>query len=616
MPDFLNKAKEEEPFNNGGSTLGKSGSVPVNGPQSPLSKTEQNNTIANLSNQNTASYQQSSTGSGSNATPEQPCVKPKIKPYSVLNVDKALNDVYESYQSGYYGWDILADAVFSKLGFGPSNPCGCYVEVLSLGTLLGGVAAGFVVRRFLKAIGKYQAVLRRVAKGKFDKFYYDNQAVYEFTDTYTAINGNKITISFNRSNYEDGIQQTYDNIKTLYNRYKNQHKAISDALDSGNYLPWELPDLLQDQANLAKGMGEIASTSHKILNYNDALKNKANKLAKEVMTDPDLLMNDKQVQIAFSGIVGVALTAVNNLTLYRPKTCYGNATLNDNCECVCEKPEYNCGVIPQGIWSIVFDYAIPGYFPRSNELLMCKECGCNLEAEYIRVDPGDLLGECYCSTCKEGYSWRSGKNCPCVAQGLHPILDEILSIRGICIQGNGSHPFKIWAGDSFNYDYTCDFVCPKNSHIGQGKSCGKFARLEDTLGPDAPTTTHKDYKTGCNCVCDGREQDSSAMITPWPPVCPEGYIFDSDPLVCNCIDICSDPPDSCRWVVECAGCGDINECVNNPDCGFYDVYFRTEEFDTEAQANTWISENGHIYCVPRMVKVGTTTASGTIGECP
>ena len=92
-------------------------------------------TVDNLGNQDTASYQQSSSGSGANVSPQQPCPSPKTVPLIELMISDSMNRLYDGYTSGSATWDAFSTAVFDGINF-DKKECGCYVSILSLSDLI------------------------------------------------------------------------------------------------------------------------------------------------------------------------------------------------------------------------------------------------------------------------------------------------------------------------------------------------------------------------------------------------------------------------------------------------------------------------------------------------
>lgn len=347
--------------------------------------------------------------------------------------------------------------------------------------------------------------------------------------------------------------------------------------------------------------------------YNDAIRDMKKSDTQNVLPDDDVL--------------GLTFGALAALDPSRPKACFGRGTTlcKDTCACVCQDTtDTDCGNNPdEPRWSIV-DIISP---IQTDEAKICKAaCGCHLQVSQL---------SCLCNSCEPGYTWKDGNRCTCYKEAVNPLYspnpvtgewpsdqEPVIQIPGTCIEddviaeeeGLG----KIWGGDSA-YSSACAYLCPGTSDVGLGRSCGLYARLNDNLGAGAPTKEHYLYRTGCNCVCDGRDQLASGGLNQFPPVCPPGYIFDSDPHVCRCKDICS--TGVCKWVVECYGCGNMDDCTdeqgNSVPCQYEETYFTSEEYATEAEAQAFIDANaGGGTCSTRMVLEGTSTASGTIGDCP
>lgn len=164
----------------------------------------------------------------------------------------------------------------------------------------------------------------------------------------------------------------------------------------------------------------------------------------------------------------------------------------------------------------------------------------------------------------------------------------------------------------------CEFPCPENSDRANGvEICPGYGRYLNNMTTSNPVVSSPDdplYVEGCDCVCDGVKPQSTERWDPWLPICPEvGSSFNyKDTQVCACMEC---PSESCGWVVECTGCGDMNECVDDPNCSFHDIYFRSEEFESEEAANEWIATDGHIYCRSRWVEL-TDPPFGDINTCP
>ena len=417
-----------------------------------------------------------------------------------------------------------------------------------------------------------------------------------------------------RKQIVDITQSRATNIATK--NAKEAKKAVgigkrNNAIQQRDY--WQqMTDIAQAEVDKynTEATGHYADFLAAEKDYNDAIR--------------DMQVSD--TQNVLPDVIGMTFGALAALDPSRPKACFGPGTTlcKDTCACVCQDTtDVNCGNNPdQPQWSIV-DIISP---IQTDELKICQpKCDCNMTR-------GNFSGVgvfCPCDGCESGYTWKSNTGCPC--QKANPKYDaSIRDIRiewerGTCIEddviaeeeGLG----KIWGGDSYGSRNAgvCAYLCPGTSDVGLGRSCGFYARLNDNLGAGAPTKEHYLYRTGCNCVCDGRDQLASGGLAQFPPVCPEGYIFDSDPHVCRCKDICS--TGVCRWVVICYGCGNMDDCYdeqgNNVPCQYEQTYFTSGEYETEAEAQAFIDNNGGGgTCTTMMVLEGTSTASGTYGECP
>ena len=163
---------------------------------------------------------------------------------------------------------------------------------------------------------------------------------------------------------------------------------------------------------------------------------------------------------------------------------------------------------------------------------------------------------------------------------------------------------------------------PQSDKANGVENCPGYGRFLNNMTTANPVSSPNDplYVEGCDCVCDGFKPQSAERWDPWLPICPEvGSAFNyKDTRVCACIEC---PSDSCGWVVECAGCGDMDECIEghpnyNPDCSFHQIYFRSEEFESEAAANEWIATDGHVYCGVRWVELTADPPFGDINTCP
>lgn len=382
----------------------------------------------------------------------------------------------------------------------------------------------------------------------------------------------------------------------------NQLKAEADALKA----EFDAAKVNFDQAEADRAIFEP--------DYNAKVKGQEDAVAATQKGDSEGVLPD---------LIGLTFGALAALDPSRPKACFGPGTTlcKDTCACVCQDTtDTDCGNNPnEPEWSIV-DIISP---VQTDELKRCQpKCGCNMTR-------GNFSGAgvfCPCDGCESGYTWKSNTMCPCQKANLKydaSIRDMTIEWeRGTCIEDDvvaqEEALGKIWGGDSA-YSTACAYLCPGTSDVGLDRACGFYARLNDNLGAGAPTKEHYLYRTGCNCVCDGRDQLASGGLNQFPPVCPQGYIFDSDPHVCRCKDICS--TGVCRWVVQCFGCGNIDDCTdeqgNSVPCQYEETYFTSEEYATEAEAQAFIDNNGGGgTCAPIMVLEGTSTASGTYGECP
>jgi len=294
------------------------------------------------------------------------------------------------------------------------------------------------------------------------------------------------------------------------------------------------------------------------------------------------------------GGAGFILSALDwmDFAIYRKKDCAAkNRGTLEACQCVCDDETYTeCYDSPALAKIDTIMSPILSFFPILTLGAYASQdeyVGCDAPCTCLSYRQQDVLGNELC-------------DCVCDPPDLP--------------YGNGPCEYE----RDFDSD-TCCCTCPAGSDLAEGSTKGAYARLSDNLGSPAPSAYHESYSTGCNYICDGREADSSNMISPWPPVCPYGYVWNADPTVCNCVDICS--TGVCVWVVTAYGCGNINDCTDEEgnavdDCEYNQTYFTSEEFATEEEANAWVDANGHINTVVNMVLQGTTTASGDINTCP
>lgn len=304
------------------------------------------------------------------------------------------------------------------------------------------------------------------------------------------------------------------------------------------------------------------------------------------------------VTVLVSGVVGSLFQAISAATIYREKVCLGNNRMPKpdlDCNCKCRpKFEEECGTVSSSIISnytnSVQDFALSLIFG-SDEIAHCGYGCCTGQTEIINSD-----GECDCQDPDPStYEFIQGSiyspnGCNCrkkISSGITGIPPAL--IPGIYIEKDVLAQKKA-VGKIFNPN-TCSFDCPDGSHVAEGISPGSYARITDNLGNGAPTTGHYLYETGCNYVCDGREPNSTNMISPWPPDCESllgpGAIFVNDPTVCNCLP-CPDEDKTCvkemsygvafNVTEEQCNQGDpwwglgsflsYNDGTNNGDCGY------------------------------------------------
>ena len=256
-------------------------------------------------------------------------------------------------------------------------------------------------------------------------------------------------------------------------------------------------------------------------------------------------------------VVGLTIEAVGQLFIYRPKQCWGVGVKLDRntCECVCNIfnksscHNHNKAVTYyiESRFSDLYEFLVPGYFPTPNEFLSCRNCTCD-------VVPGNAVA-CLCDSCPDGKTWKDGHGCGCLYEYKEPYLPpsqggdpfdtgpSILSKRGVCLSNSqiaAEESFgKIWNGE------TCQYDCPAGTDLAEDRDKPTYARIADNLYNPAPSKAHYTYATGCNYVCDGRDQIANGEQ--WPPNCESllgpGAVFSYDPTVCDCLP-CS---------VECEG---------------------------------------------------------------
>jgi hypothetical protein len=536
MSDFINKAIPENDFNNGGSTLGTPGGG-IAGPQTQLSNQNQEGVAAALeANVDTAQTNQiGATAAGNQnrafSSANQPCNPPKSIPYAVMDISGGLLKAYNDYTAGELDWEYYGDILLSAIGF-DNKKCECYTPIIDLGTLAGSVAVGFLAKKFIQKMGKFQGLIRRTSKAKFEQFFNDNRQVYEFTGTYTNLFGDKNTIKFSQANYFSptdmpglgiGREQTLINLRTIVRRYKKRIGDITEQINSENYFPGDLVDLVYEKAALEQGISELNSIGGTFSNYHLALQNLARRTTNELMNNPWLWLNDKKLSMEFLSLTGVAIASLSNLLIARPMQCFGsNVELNDNCECVCTDGAEDCSAIPLGLWQNLYDYGMPGFIPRANELKTCKSCDCHLKPQYV-TNNADPWGQCYCTYCEPGYTWFDGWNCPCLIWEDRSYFTS--NSRGKCIANTELGFNKVWNEEK------CQLECPEGSDLAERRPKGKYARIEDNGYP----TGHYLYRTGCDYVCDGELQLADGTFSQFPPDCGEGYIWDGSPTVCNCV---------------------------------------------------------------------------------
>lgn len=391
----------------------------------------------------------------------------------------------------------------------------------------------------------------------------------------------------------------FDNfLNSLQNvAHQKMHNILNDALEVQNTLLSHMNDARQTASNSATYNQGLADAREAVL------KGEADRLAKNP--------NSQTWWAGFWGTLGLALFSVG-----RQKECIGPGTVlnEDTCECVCSNPNYEiCPATQNPVVDFIADNLLP-LTPKPEEMVGCGPRCCGGQAKYqFGGDPcacaclGDItFGTVIAGGGAQDDYWKQGSGCECLQHGL------IFSTRGKCVSAFSEQRSTAlgqqWSGDK------CDFICP-NTGTTEGQKCGGYARRKKITWTDSQGNTWPNQSSLCECEC----VEPDDWTGPWPPACGAGYVWNGDPTVCNCIDICS--TGVCVWVVTAYGCGNIDDCTDdegNPidDCEYNQAYFTSEEFATEAEANAWVEANGHINTVVSMVLQGTTTASGDIDTCP
>jgi predicted nucleic acid-binding Zn-ribbon protein len=633
MSDFITKANPDEEFNNGGSTLGKSGGAPIDGPQSVLSQTDQNDTIQSLASANIGSYQQTNISS---ATP--PSANPGRNEDANGNCLGAMTRGSSSFRANALTITLEdANGNYSPVAFivGQAH-CDCYVPLnVPLISLVGKLAKAKKLPSFISDLfgqnRQFEALLKYLGlwdnytnnvRNKLNSLYPWQRLQSQIDSMRKVINALWVSVADMkkaiartqaRINYinkrinqflaniaantkaRDAAVVLRDQISTLIQAKSATRDALHLKLIQGIATPSEQAlyytiinsDLPRLQASYRNQLQKISNYNNRIISDSNEIsgtfkldfqKNVAqadlaaqnatlNKLRDDINEELDDIeaikplrdqyrsqwfqyLKDSKFSDIFdivTSMIGVGFDVLAALDPSRPKACFGPGTIlnRDTCACECDTNHYDCagtqGKAP--LWSIV-DIVAP---VQVDELKRCyPDCGCNLTRNNHPLITA-INGFCECDGCESGYTWKSGFGCACskaVLSGgsIRAGTATVARQMGTCIR-DGVIAAEEGLGKTWDPE-TCSWKCPAGSDVAEGRSCGwLYGRLQDNLGGVAPTKQHYLYRTGCNCVCDGRDELASGTLAEFPPACQSGYVFNSDPTVCSCVPC----------LVECVG---------------------------------------------------------------
>lgn len=661
MSDFINKAKPENDFNNGGSTLGTPGGGTA-GPQTQLSNQNQEGVEASLeATADTAKTSQSGSGnnvlraaSNQNTSPNCPPDYPKnssgccgSQTRATLFIDSAIapvlavdSDEYKALpgdiqqQARFWGTASGGGAewlIQHLILYGFEGRCGCWVPLIGLSDIFGGWLAGFMLNRLMKVWGQ---------AGKFR-----NKFLKAVMDRYARLPTNKGALSvpsidnfFNKALGKSNLRLIDINggadLKNIIINNRNQglinvHKRAIAQLDStldtlrkGRSIKTVTGDTItKGSAEYTGLIRQLESLKQQTLKARERFVDEAWKVSEEALMKrspslPAWFNIDGFSNSALFQTIGLGINQLLALTVYRPKICFGpGSVLNENtCECEC-LPEYeSCGFFAKDYIQIgghsyawVYDLVSPNFLPTADELAHCaKSCDCNLQLSSTNFNI-----DCKCTDCVSGFTWKDGNGCACLRDYYYtPPPGQRKSDRGgwkkqrgICIDSD-----IVSAEEGFGKNWneeTCAYECPIGTDVRfkfvpydalpggifVSRPCGAYARIEDNLGIQAPTKAHYLYTTGCDCVCDGRDQLADGTLSQFPPDCESligpGAVFVDDPTVCNCLP-CPDEDKTCvkemsygvafNVTEEQCNQGDpwwgigsftsYNDGTNNGDCGY------------------------------------------------
>jgi len=389
-------------------------------------------------------------------------------------------------------------------------PCDCYVstgiDVVEIATAImtGGTGAG-AIRLFkgAKKLSTIKAVTKK-ASSNFNKLA-------------------KLKDQIRKGDIKDlGIMKTF------------AQRAIKKS--NGTDVPLDEIDL-DDIENFSK---EIIDEIDKDRFIHKKLYNDATGLGKRYGDRQgfERLQNDQGNQLvlgmlSLAGGLGAAGTFIMgaldylDFEIYRKKDCAAkNRGTLEACQCVCDDETYTeCYDSPALAKIDTIMSPILSFFPILTLGAYASQdeyVGCDAPCTCLSYRQQDVLGNELC-------------DCVCDPPDLP--------------YGNGPCEYE----RDFDSD-TCCCTCPAGSDLAEGSTKGTYARLSDNLGSPAPSAFHESYSTGCNYICDGREADSSNMISPWPPECGEGYIWVADPAVCDCVPECQYVGGTCTYCTYQASC--------------------------------------------------------------
>jgi len=459
VSDFISKAKSENDFNNGGSTLGTPGGGTA-GPQTQLSNQNQEGVVAALeANVDTAQTNQiGATAAGNQnrafSSANQPCNSPRQKPTFILDIN--------------------------SVGFG--GDCGCYIDLgISLLTFLG----------LSTIVTKYAPKTGDIGEAFINYFGLKSLYLKKAGDYADGLFRNHIAdvIGYKNIGTLLSLEAGYRQAKIAYHN-KRISKADFEAI-----------------ANRWKGTKLSNGQTAQEL-YDSALSARDSWLT----VNTGLFVSDiiNEVSIAVGGLTFAALIS---LGISRKKRCFGkNTTLNPKtCECECIQQDLEiCPATQNSGSQLLFGWIVPGLLPQLSELNSCGPSCCGGQAKYqFGSDPCQCacLGEITFGTVLSGGGsqddyWKQGNGCGCLRPGI------FYSTRGKCIsrfvEERNTALGQVWDADK------CEFICP-NTGKPEGERCipdetypvsvtyvdsNGVSRTEDSLCYCSP---YLDCETSANC---------------------------------------------------------------------------------------------------------------------